>query len=163
MLSYRNHCVVCRLQFGAPYLDTEYWVLNFIEDDAQNPLTVNHECYREIIIAPFVRDLKCFCHAWNLPLWRQWMQQDGATVHTAGKSLACLQQHFGDHLISRGTEFPFPSHSPKLTAPYAYIWGMLKESIFWSDDPPGNVPELRRKIQSLCPFNNLCSSAYPII
>ena len=32
----------------------------FVEDDAQNPLTVNQECYREIIIAPFVRDLKLF-------------------------------------------------------------------------------------------------------
>ena len=30
------------------------------------------------------------------------MQQDGATAHTAEESLSCLQQHFGDHLISRG-------------------------------------------------------------
>ena len=42
-------------------------------------------------------------------------------------------------------KFPFPSHSPDLMAPDAY---MLKESVFWSDDPPGNVPELREKIQS---------------
>ena len=39
----------------------------FVEDDTQNPLTVNQECYREIIIAPFVKDLKHFvapetCH-----------------------------------------------------------------------------------------------------
>ena len=32
----------------------------FVEDDTQNPLTVNQECYREIIIAPFVWDLKSF-------------------------------------------------------------------------------------------------------
>ena len=37
----------------------------FVEDDAQNPLTVNQEHYREIIIAPFVQDLKHFCHARN--------------------------------------------------------------------------------------------------
>ena len=46
-------------------------------------------------------------------------------------------------------KFPFPSHSPHLTAPDDYIWGMLKESIFRSDDPPGNVPELWEKRQSL--------------
>ena len=120
----------------------------FVEDESQNPLTVNQECYREIIIAPFVRDLKHFCRSRNLPLRWQWLQQDGATAHTVGELLACPQQHFGDCLISHGTEFLFPSHSPDLMAPDAYIWGMLKESVFRSDDPPGNVPELWEKIQS---------------
>ena len=120
----------------------------FVEDDSQNPLTVNQDRCREIIIAPLVRDLKLFCRARNLPLRRQCMQQDGATAHTAaGESLACLQQHFGYRLISHGTEFAFPSHSPYLTAPVAYIWGMLKESVLRSDDLPGNVPELQEKIQ----------------
>ena len=119
----------------------------FIKDDAQNPLAVNHERYRDIIIAPFVRDLKHFYRATNLPLRQQWMQQEGTTAHMARESLACLQEHFGDCWISRVTEFLFPSHSPDLTAPDAYIWGMLKESVFWSDDPRGNVPELQEKIQ----------------
>ena len=35
----------------------------FVEVDAQNPLTVNQERYREIIIATFVRELKSFCRA----------------------------------------------------------------------------------------------------
>ena len=95
-------CAVSRHRILGPY---------FVEDDAQNPLTINQEHYREIIIAPFVQDLKSFCHARNLPLRQQWMQQDGATAHMVGESLACLQQHFGDCLISRGTEFPFLSHS----------------------------------------------------
>ena len=30
----------------------------------------------------------------------------------------------------------------------SYMWGMLKESVFRSDDPLGNVPELQEKIQS---------------
>ena len=136
----------------------------FVEDDAQNQLTVNQEYYREIIIATFVRDLKCFCRARNLQLRQQWMQQEAATAHTASESLACLQQHVGDHLISNGTEFPFPLYSPDLKAPHAYIWGMLKESILRSDDQPGNVPKLREKLPSfLCPCNNLCSSACPTI
>ena len=40
----------------------------FVHDGAQNPLTVNKERYREIIIAPFVWDLKRFFCARNLPL-----------------------------------------------------------------------------------------------
>ena len=43
----------------------------FVEDYAQIPLTVNQERYREIFIAPFLRDLKRFCRARNLPLRRQ--------------------------------------------------------------------------------------------
>ena len=101
----------------------------FVEDEAHNPLTVNQERYKEIIIAPFVRDLKQFCRARSLPLRRQWMQQDGATDHTAGESLASLQQHLGDRLISRGTEFPFPSHSPDLTALDSYIWDMFSDQM----------------------------------
>ena len=74
-------CAVSRHGILGPY---------FVEDDAQNPLTVNQECYREIIIAPFVRDLKCFCHARNLPRL-QWMRQDGATVHKWGsRGITCL-------------------------------------------------------------------------
>ena len=62
----------------------------FFEDDAQNPLTVNQERYGEIAIAPFVRDLKRFCRARNVPLRREWKQQDGTTAHTAGESMpAC--------------------------------------------------------------------------
>ena len=89
----------------------------FVEDVAQNPLTVNQEHYREIIIAPFVRDLKCFCRARNLPLWWQWMQQDGATAHTVWKSLACLQQHFGDRLISHGRNSR-SLHTPRISWPH---------------------------------------------
>ncbi|KAF2896938.1 hypothetical protein ILUMI_09232 [Ignelater luminosus] len=49
-------------------------------------------------------------------------------------------------IISRGTDFEYPSHSSDLTPPDAYIWGMRKESVFQSEDPPANIGELRRKI-----------------
>ena len=53
-------------------------------------------------------------------------------------------------------KFPFPSYSLDLTAPDAYIWGMLKESRFWSDDPSGNVPKLREKIVIFCVLATTC-------
>ena len=62
----------------------------FIKDDAQNQSTVNQEHYREIILLlPHLCRIKTFCRIRNLPLQRQWMQQDGA--HMAEESLACLQ------------------------------------------------------------------------
>ncbi|KAF2884924.1 hypothetical protein ILUMI_21243 [Ignelater luminosus] len=62
------------------------------------------------------------------------------------RSLALLREHFENRIISRGTDFEYSSHSPDLTPPDAYVWGMLKESVFWSEDPPANVGKLRRKI-----------------
>ena len=81
---------------------------------------------------------------------RQWYQQDGATSHTARESLAMLQENFPGRIISRGTDFPHSSHSPDLTPPDAYLWGMLKESVFNCEDPPRTVPSLREQIISFC-------------
>lgn len=120
----------------------------FVEDDNQNPLTVNQERYREKIIVPFMRDLQNFCRARNLRVRTQWFQQDGATSHTAARTLNLLRQHFDDRIISRGTDFEYPSHSPDLTPPDAYIWGMMKETIFRTENPPENIAELRERIQT---------------
>ncbi|KAF2891409.1 hypothetical protein ILUMI_14764 [Ignelater luminosus] len=96
----------------------------FVEDENEHPVTVNQKRYKENNIKPF----------------------DGATNHAARRSLVLLREHFENRIISRGTNFEYPSHSPDLTPPDAYVWGMLKESVFWSEDPPANVGELRRKI-----------------
>lgn len=121
----------------------------FVEDDNQNPLTVNQERYREKIIIPFVRDLNNFCRARNLQFRTQWFQQDGATSHTAVRTLDLLRQHFDNRIISRGTDFEYPSHSPDLTPPDAYIWGIMKDKIFHSENPPANIAELRERIQNI--------------
>ena len=168
-------CTVSGLGILSPY---------FVKDDAQNPLAVTRNATERLL-------LPHLCGTWNISVVPETCHCDDSGCskmelqpkynvriinsnlrrvankcfqYRAGKSLACLQQHFGDHLISRGMKFPFLSHSPDLTAANAYIWGMLKESIFWSDDPHGYVPELQEKIQSfLCPCNNLWSSACLII
>lgn len=120
----------------------------FIENDDGAPLTVNQERYRNMVIRPFIQDLRRFCRARNMQMNRQWFQQDGATCHTARQTMAMLQETFPGRVISRGAEFPYPSHSPDLTPPDAYVWGMLKEQIFNCPDPPKTVPALRQKIVS---------------
>lgn len=57
-----------------------------------------------------------------------------------------LRNCFGDRLIWPSTDFPYPPHSPDITPPDAYIWGMLNEAVFRTD-PPSGIPKLRIKIQ----------------
>ena len=113
------------LRFGAPYPDTEY------------PLLRRGRCTESANNIPgtLQRDYYCpICAGFETFLLRQ-KPATGMTVDAARwsysphgaavESLACLQQHLGDRLISRGTEFPFPSHSPDFTAPmptYGSCW-----------------------------------------
>ncbi|PNF15933.1 hypothetical protein B7P43_G07487 [Cryptotermes secundus] len=48
----------------------------FIEDEEGNALTITQECYRNLVIGPFLQDLKRFCPARDLHMNRQWYQQD---------------------------------------------------------------------------------------
>lgn len=116
----------------------------FFEGNNGETVTVNRYRYRAILDR-FVSDLRRFCRARNLPLGSQWFQQDGATSHTAVNNIAFLRQTFGNRLISLRTNFPYPAHSPDLTTPDAYVWGMLKENIF-REDPPSTIVQLKEKI-----------------
>lgn len=66
---------------GMLCLQTAYWAV-FLENDHENHVTLNLVWYREKIITPFVRDIRRFCLARNLPLYTQFFQKDGATCHT---------------------------------------------------------------------------------
>ena len=51
-----------------------------------------------------------------------WFQQDGASPHTLRAALSWLEDHFGERVISRKTQTPWPAHSPNLT-PWIFICG----------------------------------------
>ena len=94
--------------------------------------SVNQHVYKDMlqtVVWPRVK---------NVATRRQyWFQQDGATAHTTNLVLAFLQSKFGDRIISRRTETPWPAKSPDLS-PLDY-W-------FWSQC----LAELRRN-----PTNNI--------
>jgi hypothetical protein len=48
-----------------------------------------------------------------------WFQQDGATAHTAKKSMKILNEIFGERVISRNLR---PPRSPDLTPLDFYLW-----------------------------------------
>lgn len=58
-----------------------------------------------------------------------YLQQDGATAHTARISMAVVRETFG-HVISRFGQTPWPARSPDLTVPDFFLWGYLKQQVF---------------------------------
>ena len=74
-----------------------------------------------------------------------WFQQDGATPHTSKMALQWLQERLGERIISRGTDTPWPPHSPDLTPLDFYLWGFLKSRVY--SGSPESLGELKRAIR----------------
>lgn len=56
-------------------------------------------------------------------------QQDGATPHTAKKTIEYLNKMFPNRLISRGTSFGWPGYSPDLSPVDFSFWGYVKAAV----------------------------------
>ena len=74
----------------------------------------------------------------------QWFQQDGAPPHTANITLDWLDHKFPNRLISRKREPGWSAHSPDLTPPDVYLWGLLKDNVYRNN--PQTIPELKEAI-----------------
>ena len=83
----------------------------FFEDRDGSTVTINKDRYISIL-NKFWRALEKKCAD---TLHQQWMQQDGATSHTAGTSLEWMSNHFEDRFISRRSAISWPAHSSDLT------------------------------------------------
>jgi len=59
------------------------------------------------------------------------LQQDGATAHTAHRSMAFLDDVFADRTISKTI---WPPRSPDLSPPDFFLWGAMKNSVY-SNNP----------------------------
>ena len=56
-----------------------------------------------------------------------WVQQDGATAHTFGRSMHLFKEFFGDCIILKDV---WPSRSPDLNRPNFYLWGAAKSAVY---------------------------------
>ncbi|GFY23126.1 uncharacterized protein TNCV_3763661 [Trichonephila clavipes] len=63
-----------------------------------------------------------------------WIQQDGATCHTARATIDLLKDTFGDRLISRFGLVNWPPRSCDLTPLDYFLWGYVK-SLVYADKP----------------------------
>lgn len=74
-----------------------------------------------------------------------WFQQDGATCHTSGETIALLRGRFPDRLISLRGDQVYPPRSCDLTPCDFFLWGYTKSKVY--ENKPRDVTELKREIQ----------------
>jgi hypothetical protein len=72
-----------------------------------------------------------------------WLQQDGATLHTANTTATFLQEFFGERVIGGGL---WPPRSPDLTLPNFFLWGCLKDRVYRNNSR--NLEELKHNIEA---------------
>ena len=74
-----------------------------------------------------------------------WFQQDGATAHTARRSLGVLREMFPGRLISLRGDVEWPARSPDLSPCDFFLWGYLKEKVF--KHRPRSLEDLKERIR----------------
>jgi hypothetical protein len=101
--------------------------------------TINAERYRELILNEFINQLD------DEELQYGYFQQDGATPHTTQANLQYLSDFFGDRVISRGTNTPWPPRSPDLTP---LDFSVLKNEVYKRQ--MNNLNQLMEEITNCC-------------
>ncbi|GFX58220.1 putative DD41D transposase [Trichonephila clavipes] len=104
-----------------------HWSVLLQKDEGHN-VTVNGDRYRDMITNFFIPELN------NHDVQELWLQQDGATCHTAHATIYLLKDTFGDHLISRFGPVNWPPRSCDLTPLYYFLWGYVM-SLVYADKP----------------------------
>ncbi|GFT54363.1 heat shock 70kDa protein 8 [Trichonephila clavipes] len=80
-------------------------VKSFFKNDEGHYVTVNGDRYRAMITNFFIPELN------NHDVQELWLQQDGATCHTARATIDLLKDTFGDRLFSRFGPVNWPPRS----------------------------------------------------
>ena len=114
----------------------------WFEDADGKALTVNKDRYLQVL----VKFWNTLGRRNDLSREDQWIQQDGAPPHTARETIAWLEQHFGDQVISRLTEHEWAPHSPDLTPPDFFLWAYLKSNVYKNN--PTTIRELKVAVKA---------------
>ncbi|GFW42430.1 heat shock 70kDa protein 8 [Trichonephila clavipes] len=111
----------------------------FLKNDEGHNVTVNGDWYRAIITNFFIPELN------NHDVQELWLQQDGATCHTARATIDLLKDTFGDRLISRFGPVNWPPRSCDLTPLGYFLWGYVKPLVY--ADKPQTLDHLEDNIR----------------
>ena len=65
-----------------------------------------------------------------MDLDNMWLQQDGATSHTAHVTIDLLKSKFDERVISRNGPVDWPSRSCDLTPLDFFLWGYVKSLVY---------------------------------
>ncbi|GFV03363.1 heat shock 70kDa protein 8 [Trichonephila clavipes] len=112
---------------------------SFFKNDEGHNVTVNGDRYRAMITNFFIPELN------NHDVQELWLQQDGATCHTARATHDLLKDTFGDRLISRFGPVNWPPISCDLTPLDYFLWGYVKVLVY--ADKPQTLDHLEDNIR----------------
>lgn len=115
----------------------------FFEDENGDVVTVNQERYVQQALVPFWEKLG---EKVGADRREEWFQQDGATPHTAQKSLQWLKEKFDKRLISLKTDVEWSPNSPDLSPLDFFLWGYMKDRVY--AHKPRSTHELKEAIRS---------------
>ena len=121
----------------------EFGVLGpyFFEDKNGSTVTITSTHYIEMLenfLQPQLKELAADVEV-------IWFQQDGATAHTAQRTMCYLREHFPRYIISHRGNIPWPARSPDLAPCDFFLWGYLKGKVY--KHCPHNMVELKMAIQ----------------
>lgn len=112
----------------------------FFENEAGRAVTVNGDRYRDMVTDFLWPELE------NIDLGELWFQQDGATCHTAARSINLLRTRFNNRVISRFGDVNWPARSCDLTPLDFFLWGALKDKVY--ADNPQTIDQLKQNIRA---------------
>ena len=116
-----------------------YW----FEDSRGRTVTVNGECYREVLNR-IHEDLNQL----YTPNQKRflWFQQDGATPHTAHVIMAHLRTLFGNRIWSLQAQLESFLHSPDLEPLDFFFWGAAKAEVY--KEKPHFLRQLKQAVEA---------------
>ena len=113
----------------------------FFENDAGATVSVNGLRYRTMLTDFFWPELDA------MDVDDVYFQQDGATCHTAGETMALLREKFPGRVISRNGDFDWPPRSCDLTPLDFFLWGYVKNKVY--ANAPANIEALKDNIRAV--------------
>lgn len=143
--------------------ENPHWVL---QDRTQHPQKLNvwAGLYRNQIVGPFFIDGTLNGEKYLQLLTGQiipriqelagevfdnvWFQQDGAPPHYSLTVRNHLDNTFPNRWIGRRGAIEWPARSPDLAPPDYFLWGYLKNEIYFTK--PSDLNELRMRIENVC-------------
>jgi len=111
-------------------------------EERNQPVRVNKDRYIDMIKNFVIPELKK-----KRKFSLTWFQQDGATPHTAKKTIAFLKQAFKERIISihSGNDIQWSPRSPDLSTCDYFLWGYLKSRVY--ENKPRSLQQLKQNIR----------------
>ena len=108
---------------------------SFFENEAGAAVLLNGLCNQTMINKFLWPELE------DMDVDDVYLQQDGATCHTSGKTIGLLRKKFPGGVISRNGDYNWPPRSCDLTPLDFFLWGHMNDKVYADAPQYENVME----------------------